>query len=118
MNLWDVAELGVAEDAVRTEDRTLTNKNLKVHQNNKYILKNVSQINKFHQYNNESNYIKSFQTLGADNNLIKYNYPVNIEEKKAINDTMEINERDENPELMMSTYRNFGFGEQNYNNIY
>ena len=48
------------------------NKNLKVHQNNKYILKNVSQINKFHQYNNESNYIKSFQTLGADNNLIKY----------------------------------------------
>ena len=94
------------------------NKNLKVHQNNKYILKNVSQINKFHQYNNESNYIKSFQTLGADNNLIKYNYPVNIEEKKAINDTMEIKERDENPELMMSTYRNFGFGEQNYNNIY
>ena len=75
------------------------------HQNNKYILNNVSKINKFvtDKYNEEKNMI-------MNTNEIYINNPID-----------EINEQpklEENPDILFSSYRNFGFGESDEQNFY
>ena len=79
------------------------NKDLNIYGNNQFNLSNVSKIDKF----------------GQDKiNNTKYNYSTNILQNDSINKN-KIKENEENPELLMSTYRNFGFGEQyNNNDIY
>ena len=79
------------------------NKDLNIYGNNQFNLSNVSKIDKF----------------GQDKiNNTKYNYSKNILQNDSINKN-KIKENEENPELLMSTYRNFGFGEQyNNNDIY
>ena len=73
------------------------------HQNNKYILNNVSEINKFitDKYNEEKN---------MNTNEIYINNPIDefIEHPKL----------EENPDIMFSSYRNFGFGESDEQNFY
>ena len=73
------------------------------HQNNKYILNNVSEINKFitDKYNEEKN---------MNTNEIYINNPISefIEHPKL----------EENPDIMFSSYRNFGFGESDEQNFY
>ena len=74
-----------------------------IHQNNKYILNNVSEINKFitDKYNEEKN---------MNTNEIYINNPIDefIEHPKL----------EENPDIMFSSYRNFGFGESEEQNFY
>ena len=79
------------------------NKDLNIYGNNQFNLSDVSEIDKF----------------GQDKiNNTKYNYSTNILQNDSINKN-KIKENEENPELLMSTYRNFGFGEQyNNNDIY
>ena len=79
------------------------NKDLNIYGNNQFNLSNVSKIDNF----------------GQDKiNNTKYNYSKNILQNDSINKN-KIKENEENPELLMSTYRNFGFGEQyNNNDIY
>ena len=73
------------------------------HQNNKYIWNNVSEINKFitDKYNEEKN---------MNTNEIYINNPISeyIEHPKL----------EENPDIMFSSYRNFGFGESDEQNFY
>ena len=75
------------------------------HQNNKYILNNVNKINEFitDKYNEEKNMI-------MNTNEIYINNPID-----------EINEQpklEENPDILFSSYRNFGFGESEEQNFY
>jgi hypothetical protein len=71
------------------------NKDLNIHENNKYNLNNVSMINKFNQ---------------DKNNKIKNNFSTNLIKNNQFNNNIIIKEKEERPDLMMSTYRNFGFG--------
>ena len=77
--------------------------NFNIHQNNKYILNNDSKINKFitGKYNEEKN---------MNTNEIYINNPIDefIEHPKL----------EENPDIMFSSYRNFGFGESDEQNFY
>ena len=68
-------------------------KDLNVHENDKYALNNMNKINKFNKDSNN----KSINTFvnNSNNNIIK---PIDIYN---------------NPELLLSNYRNFGFGEFN-----
>ena len=73
------------------------------HQNNKYILNNVSKINKFvtDKYNKEKN---------MNTNEIYINNP--------IDEIIEHPKLEENPDTLFSSYRNFGFGESEEQNFY
>ena len=77
--------------------------NFNIHQNNKYILNNDSKINKFitGKYNEEKN---------MNTNEIYINNPIDefIEHPKL----------EENPDILFSSYRNFGFGESDEQNFY
>ena len=76
------------------------NKDLNIHENNKYNLNNVSMINKFNQ---------------DKNNKLKNNFSKSVIINNPINNNLIINETAERPDIMMSTYRNFGFGGINNN---
>ena len=73
------------------------------HQNNKYILNNVSKINKFvtDKYNKEKN---------MNTNEIYINNP--------IDEIIEHPKLEVNPDTLFSSYRNFGFGESEEQNFY
>jgi hypothetical protein len=78
----------------------IQNKDLNIHMNNKYNLNNVSKINNFNQ---------------DKNNKIKNNFSTNLIKNNQFNNNIIIKEKEERPDLMMSTYRNFGFGGLNDN---
>jgi hypothetical protein len=79
------------------------NNDFNIDQNNNYILNNVGEINEFitDKYNEEKN---------MNTNEIYINNPID-----------EINEQpklEENPDILFSSYRNFGFGESDEQNFY
>ena len=81
------------------------NNDFNIDQNNNYILNNVGEINEFitDKYNEEKNII-------MNTNEIYINNPID-----------EINEQpklEENPDILFSSYRNFGFGESEEQNFY
>ena len=81
------------------------NNDFNIDQNNNYILNNVGEINEFitDKYNEEKNII-------MNTNEIYINNPID-----------EINEQpklEENPDILFSSYRNFGFGESDEQNFY
>ena len=81
------------------------NNDFNIDQNNNYILNNVNKINEFitDKYNEEKNMI-------MNTNEIYINNPID-----------EINEQpklEENPDILFSSYRNFGFGESDEQNFY
>ena len=81
------------------------NNDFNIDQNNNYILNNVNKINEFitDKYNEEKNMI-------MNTNEIYINNPID-----------EINEQpklEENPDILFSSYRNFGFGESEEQNFY
>ena len=76
------------------------NRDLNIYKYNRYNLNNVTKINKFNQ---------------DKNNKIKKNIPKKFSINKSINNNIKKNEREETSEIMMSTYRTFGFGEENDN---
>ena len=81
------------------------NNDFNIDQNNNYILNNVNKINEFitDKYNEEKNMI-------MNTNEIYINNPIS-----------EINEQpklEENPDILFSSYRNFGFGESDEQNFY
>ena len=79
------------------------NNDFNIDQNNNYILNNVNKINEFitDKYNEEKN---------MNTNEIYINNPIDefIEHPKL----------EENPDIMFSSYRNFGFGESDEQNFY
>jgi hypothetical protein len=79
------------------------NNDFNIDQNNNYILNNVNKINEFitDKYNEEKN---------MNTNEIYINNPID-----------EINEQpklEENPDILFSSYRNFGFGESDEQNFF
>ena len=79
------------------------NKDVNIHENNKYALNNVTKINKFNNDRNNPNKISS-SNKG------------NVVNKKLNNKKDE--SKEENPELLLSTYRNYGFRDEIKNNAY
>jgi hypothetical protein len=81
------------------------NNDFNIDQNNNYILNNVNKINEFitDKYNEEKNMI-------MNTNEIYINNPIDeiIEQPKL----------EENPDILFSSYRNFGFGESDEQNFY
>ena len=79
------------------------NKDVNIHENNKYALNNVTKINKFNNDRNNSNKISS----SNKGNVVNKKLNNKKDESKA-----------ENPELLLSTYRNYGFRDEIKNNAY
>jgi len=79
------------------------NKDVNIHENNKYALNNVTKINKFNNDRNNSNKISS----SNKDNVVNKKLNNKKDESKA-----------ENPELLLSTYRNYGFRDEIKNNAY
>ena len=73
------------------------NKYLNAHENNKYALNSMNIMDK----------------LNKDNNKMKINVSTNIFLNNSNNNIIKPKEIDNNPELLLSNYRNFGFGEFN-----
>ena len=87
------------------------NKELNIHENKKYSLNNVSKINKFIKDKNNFNNIKTNKNANIAKNKISKSSVLN---NKTNN--IKPQEKIENPELLLSTYRNYGFGDE-FNNI-
>ena len=87
------------------------NKELNIHENNKYALNNVSKINKFIKDKNNFNNIKTNKNANIAKNKISKSSVLNNK-----NNNIKPQEKKENPELLLSTYRNYGFGDE-FNNI-
>jgi hypothetical protein len=79
------------------------NKDVNIHDNNKYALNNVTKINKFNNDRNNPNKISS----SNKGNVVNKKLNNKKDESKA-----------ENPELLLSTYRNYGFRDEIKNNVY
>ena len=79
------------------------NKDVNIHENNKYALNNVTKINKFNNDRNNPNKISS----SNKGNVVNKKLNNKKDESKA-----------ENPELLLSTYRNYGFRDEIKNNAY
>ena len=89
------------------------NKDVNIHENNKYALNNVTKINKFNNDKINANKISSNNKVNVVKNKISQN---NVYNREINNKKSEINV--ENPELLLSTYRNFGFRDEFINNAY
>ena len=81
------------------------NNDFNIDQNNNYILNNVNKINEFitDKYNEEKNMIMNTNEIYINNPIDEF-----IEHPKL----------EENPDIMFSSYRNFGFGESDEQNFY
>ena len=79
------------------------NKDVNIHENSKYALNNVTEINKFNNDRINKNNINSSNKGNVVN--------------KQINNRKD-ESKTENPELLLSTYRNYGFGYEINNNAY
>ena len=79
------------------------NKDISIHENNKYALNNVTKINKFNNDRNNPNKISS----SNKGNVVNKKLNNKKDESKA-----------ENPDLLLSTYRNYGFRDEIKNNAY
>ena len=86
-------------------------KELNIHENNKYALNNVSKINKFIKDKNNFNNIKKSNNINIAKNKTSKSSVLNNKNNNIISQ-----EKKENPELLLSTYRNYGFGDE-FNNI-
>ena len=81
------------------------NNDFNIDQNNNYILNNVNKINEFitDKYNEEKNMIMNTNEIYINNPIDEF-----IEHPKL----------EENPDILFSSYRNFGFGESEEQNFY
>ena len=74
-------------------------------------MNNVSKINKFIKDKNNFNNIKTNKNANIAKNKIS---KISVLNNKTNN--IKPQEKKENPELLLSTYRNYGFGDE-FNNI-
>ena len=79
------------------------NKDLKIHENNNYALNNMTKINKFNK--DKINLIK----INSSHKVDAVNKQINNKKDES---------KSENPELLLSTYRNYGFGDEFNINAY
>ena len=89
------------------------NKDVNIHEKNKYVLNNVTKINKFNNDRINPNKV----ILNKNAKVIKNNTLQNTILNKQ-NNNKKNGAKVENPELLLSTYRNYGFGDEFNNNAY